>query len=131
MLFEAEHSYMAYNDILDKKTDKIKSFFDRMWFPTSFLKYIKYSSYLMPLCHGMAAATPVYFSIRDVFGVTEFFRKGSSVTYMLKSTVAILIPLLTLIDTTLGHYRFEMREANEKITNRLEAAPLTKVVVEK
>lgn len=121
MLFEAEHSYEAYANILDKKSEEIKSLFTRMPLSGAVLKFMRCTSYLMPACHGAASAAPVYVWMKQLMGFTtnSLFAK-SSMTEILKSVGIVVTTLFTFLGTARGHYLSEFREAQGLITARLE-----------
>jgi hypothetical protein len=121
MLFEAEHSYMAYRTILNDTTNNIKSFFDRSTYSKNFLNFMKYASHLMPACHGAAASTPVYLFMQQLTKLTykDLFKKSSSMTHIFKVMGVIIVPIFTFISVTIGHYMSEFSEAREKIEDRI------------
>lgn len=116
ILFESEHSYIAYRDISGKTDKQIVSLFGRMRLPLCVKKFISYTMYLMPPCHGAATAVAPYIYVRSLFGLSKpgLFASNNLLS-IIKSVGVILVTLFTFIGTGLGHYHSEFKEAKIKL----------------
>lgn len=119
ILFEAEHSYEAYRDILTEKTDEIESWFERMRLRPFAARLLYHGTWLMPLCHGAAAAAPVYVGMKKLFSLdSDDMFVHTSFLDVLAILGTLVITLLAFVGTFRGHQISEMKEAQNLLRTR-------------
>jgi hypothetical protein len=128
MTYETEHSFEAYASILNQKAGWVKSLFARVPLNKGFLSFLQYAAWLMPFCHGAAAAAPVYSWMKKLFSLeNDGVFSQPSMRNILTSIGTVITTLFTFSGTAIGHYHSEFRESQELLVDRI--TELEEVVV--